>query len=106
MIEKNVTIQVGHKDIGFKTFNNIETDRENVTLELISEEIPEEARKPEFEYDPKSVVILEDKPAPKLDIGRWISGEEVKLADLKGNIVVLYFLSLDIGKCRDIYRFI
>ncbi|MBT4482486.1 MAG: redoxin domain-containing protein, partial [Candidatus Latescibacteria bacterium] len=106
LIEKNVTILVGHEDIGFKTFKNIETDRENVTFELVSDEAAEKASEPGFQFSEKGVVILEDKPAPKLDIERWINGKDIKLADLKGNIIVLYFLSLDIGKCRDIYRFI
>jgi cytochrome oxidase Cu insertion factor (SCO1/SenC/PrrC family) len=39
----------------------------------------------------KALAAIEGKPAPELQPQRWLNGKPVKLADLKGKVVLLDF---------------
>jgi thiol-disulfide isomerase/thioredoxin len=47
----------------------------------------------------RSLYALMNKPAPELDVARWIQSRPLRLADLRDKIVVLDFWAIDCGPC-------
>ncbi|MFC1712387.1 sigma-70 family RNA polymerase sigma factor [Candidatus Poribacteria bacterium] len=98
VIRERESIYVGFSGI-VKIFENVKTNRDDAEFVLdISPEIIEKKH-----VEEKMAIMrgslqkpLEDmrgKPAPELNVDQWIYGEPVKLAELKGKIVVLHFWS-------------
>ena len=104
VLDEEVEIQVGYQkdeELYWKRFKNVRTNEGNVTL--IFDE-PDENKRPEFEFDPRGVVMLEGKSAHELNVKRWINGEPVRLKNLKGKIVVLDFCKSTPVRIRNWWR--
>ena len=89
VVDEELDITLFHEAKGFETFEKVKTDRDDITFVFDkADELPE---RPEWEFDRRKPVFLEGNPTPELDVAEWVKGEPVKLADLKGKVVVLDF---------------
>ncbi len=58
----------------------------------------------DWEVCRKEGILMEGKPAPALDVSRWLTGGPLTLGDLRGKIVVLDFWSERNGEDEQSYR--
>ena len=94
LVEPNIKLSIYHSDKGYAEFDNVKTNRDGVVFQIK----PREDKQPDkdeltWEFDKRSVLVLEDKPAPELQVAQWVNCEPVTLADLKGKTVLLDFWS-------------
>jgi peroxiredoxin len=101
-VHERVSVGLSSNELKFsKSFDDVETNREDVVFVFDKsleppEEPPTEEQQARREYRETVETRLEElkgKPAPELDVSEWLCGEPVKLAELKGKVVVLYFWS-------------
>lgn len=81
-----------------KSFENVEMNRDDAVFVLKQEPEPKreltQQEKQMRDYAKATgghFKELVGKPAPDLDVAEWINGQPIKLADLKGRLVVLNF---------------
>jgi len=101
VVDKELDLSVFYPDKGFKTFEKVATNRTDTVLVF---DKPDERQKNTWEYNPRGMVLLEGKPSPELNIERWVTGEPVRIRDLKGKIVVLNFFLTSMWAARDWLR--
>ena len=92
VMEDTVTLTVFVRGKGAKTFESIPTDNNNLILVF---DKPDERPQNVLQLSGQGVVMLEDEPAPELEIDKWINGKPVKIADLGGVIAILDFIKSD-----------
>jgi peroxiredoxin len=112
LLDEKVSIYVGRERI-YKIFKDVETNRDDAVF-VLKEEQPSEPPKPpseeeiaKREYRTRSderSKNLSGKPAPELDVAQWLNCEPVKLAELKGKVVVLDFWSSKKVRCVEATR--
>jgi RNA polymerase sigma factor (sigma-70 family) len=102
ILHERVSVGLSSNELRFsKSFDDVETNREDVVFVFDKsleppEEPPTEEQKARWKYRETIANRLEElkgKPAPELDVSEWLYGEPVRLAELKGKVVVLYFWS-------------
>jgi hypothetical protein len=102
ILHERVSVALSSNELKFyKSFNDVETNREDVVFVFDKsleppEEPPTEEQKARWKYRETIETRLEElkgKPAPELNVSEWLYGEPVTLAELKGKVVALYFWS-------------
>ncbi|MBN1290950.1 MAG: redoxin domain-containing protein [Candidatus Latescibacteria bacterium] len=94
LVEPVINLEIYHSEKGHARFDDVQTDRDDVVFQIK----PREDKSPDknkltWEFDKRSVMVLEGKPAPELQVSQWVNCEPVTLADLKGKTVLLDFWS-------------
>ena len=101
LVDETESIYVG-KDKLYKIFQAVRMNQDDVVFVLEKSEEPAvekeltEEEKARWEYADKAQGRFEQqkgKPAPELDVARWLRGEPVTLEELKGRVVLLHFWS-------------
>ncbi|MBI1923034.1 sigma-70 family RNA polymerase sigma factor [Candidatus Poribacteria bacterium] len=107
ILEERVPIYVG-KGRTYRIIKDVKTNQEGVIFVLKADEssapkpwTPEqEARRQYRQSADERLETMKGQPAPEFDVDRWVSGEPVRLAELKGKVVVLFFWSS--GQVQDV----
>ena len=97
LLDEKITLRVGHQDYGQKFFEDVITNRENVTFVMEQEQPEAESGSTVREFAGAGKGPVEG--TPDLKVSQWLNCEPVTLADLKGKIVVLDFWTCSEKKC-------
>lgn len=88
VVNNELNLFVYYPEKGIKKFGKTITNSGIVKLVY---DKPDENKRPDWEFIEKGVVLLEGKPAPQLNVSKWVNGNPVNLSQLKGKVVVLNF---------------
>ena len=93
ILDKQLDLKAWHKDLGTKKFKNVDATAANEPVLVFDK--ADEPKPAQFTFDPNDMTLLEDNPAPKLEVDRWLHGEPVRLSEYKGKVVFLDFCDND-----------
>ncbi len=99
LLDEKITLRVGHRELGQKFFEDVITNRENVTFVMEQEQPETESGSLVREIAGTGKGPVEG--TPDLKVSQWLNCKPVTLADLKGKIVVLDFWTCSEKKCLD-----
>jgi len=112
LLDEKVALYVSRGGI-YKIFKDVETNRDDAVF-VLKEEQPSEPPKPPSEEEiakreyrtraDERLKSLAGKPAPGLDVAQWLNCEPMKLAEMKGKVVVLDFWSSKKVRCVEATR--